>query len=509
MNLAWSIFALVSIGPAEPEVWPMTVRQAIAIALEKSEFARVTFRGDQNTAQEGFEPPPKRPHAGPPKGVGADSLSIVIARRDVDASILRFKADAMALVKSVEEQYWRVAQAHVALWSADRAVRIAQEVLQTEQGDLTMSRAGNSAEIAEASDRLNQFKLEMATRAAAVVTAERQLRNTLRLPPADNRWVIPITPPTESQIVFDWESCVQEMIERQPDVVQLGLFVRLAELQLILARNQCLPRLSSTTFRQLASLGRQLDSSPVIMTRPMGQMLKATIAQSEPCAGLERDPPIDESLMFRQVLMPYIGPFGSGRTFPNTRASQYMLLRARGSECAVLRQATDSLERSFAAVNASYSTYHADSFRSAASKLRLESKRAYYDDGRVTADRLLDAVREYFTAVTAEHRCLATYNISLAAVNEAKGTLLADHNIVMADGPDPQTVRHLTGNLWEMPSSHQRRQGILGGLGRDKSTFAPIGRAVKSNREHSPACCPFGEEDMDGTALFSKEASHS
>jgi outer membrane protein TolC len=508
MNLAWSIFALASLGPAEQAVWPMTVREAIAIALERSEFARVTFRGDQNTALEGFEPPPKRPHAEAPKGIGADSLSIVIARRDADASIWQFKADAMALVRSVEEQYWRLVQAQVALWSADRAVGSAQEVLQTEESDHTPSRAGNSANIAEAGNGLKQFKREMAMRTADVVTAERQLRNTLGLPPVDNRRIIPITPPSESQIVFDWASCTQEMIEQQPDVVQLRLFGRLAELQLILVRNQCLPRLSSTTFRQLASLGRQLDSSPVIKATPLGQMLKATIAQSERCAGLERDPSVDESLTFRQVLIPYI-EFGSGRALPNTRASQYMLVRARGSEWAVHRQATDSLERSFAAVNAGFSAYHADSIRSAASKLRLESKRAYYDEGRVTADRLLDAVHEYSTAVTAEHQCLANYNISLAALCQAKGTLLTDHNIVMADVPDPQPARRPVAKPWEMPGSHRRREGILGGLGCDSSTFAPIGRAVKSNQEHRPGGCPFGVEDMDGTALFGKEARKS
>jgi hypothetical protein len=53
------------------------------------------------------------------------------------------------------------------------------------------------------------------------------------------------------------------------------------------------------------------------------------------------------------------------------------------------------------------------------------------------------------------------------------------------------------------------RMGAFGGLGYEGSTLAPFGRAVKSNREHRPAGCPFEAEDMDGIALYGKEASRS
>lgn len=54
------------------------------------------------------------------------------------------------------------------------------------------------------------------------------------------------------------------------------------------------------------------------------------------------------------------------------------------------------------------------------------------------------------------------------------------------------------------------REAIAIALANSQSrTFAPFGRAVKGNREHRPADCPFGVEDMDGTAFFGKEASHS
>jgi hypothetical protein len=71
----------------------------------------------------------------------------------------------------------------------------------------------------------------------------------------------------------------------------------------------------------------------------------------------------------------------------------------------------------------------------AAAAQRLEVQRAYYDEGRITIDRFLDAVDKNADAIAAEARYKAAYNVSLAALCEAKGTLLADRNVTMVDGP--------------------------------------------------------------------------
>jgi hypothetical protein len=44
------------------------------------------------------------------------------------------------------------------------------------------------------------------TRTSDVITSERQLRNILGLPPADNRRVIPVTPALEAKLAPAWET---------------------------------------------------------------------------------------------------------------------------------------------------------------------------------------------------------------------------------------------------------------------------------------------------------------
>ena len=57
--------------------------------------------------------------AGRPVGLEANRAPIVIARLQADAAVWRFKAEVMAHVRSVEQQYWNLAQAHVQYWSSE------------------------------------------------------------------------------------------------------------------------------------------------------------------------------------------------------------------------------------------------------------------------------------------------------------------------------------------------------------------------------------------------------
>ncbi len=92
--------------------------------------------------------------AGRPVGLEANRAPIVIARLNADAAVWRFKAEVMAHCRSVEQQYWNLAQSHVQLWAADRAVSLAQEIFNRAQSFLVVGR-GTVADVAEAAQRWN------------------------------------------------------------------------------------------------------------------------------------------------------------------------------------------------------------------------------------------------------------------------------------------------------------------------------------------------------------------
>jgi outer membrane protein TolC len=415
--------------PEAREAWPMTLREAFRVALDNSEIVRVIAFGGHGMVG-----------AIEPNGVDsqpilseASSGRIVIARLNADATIWRFKAEIMAETRSVEQQYWNLEQTHVQLWAADRAVSLAREVLKQEQAELEIGR-GTVADVAEASQRLEQFNLDLVTRTSDVITTERQLRNLLGLPPADNRRIIPVTPPTEQLIEYDWDTCLKEMMENQPDVVQQKLLVRSAELQLLIARNQLLPQLDLNTLYQLGGLGPNFESQFASIDQHTLTILGPIISQPDKVAGPNANP--DDAKGFTDWQTGYTFQVPMGRNaVPNSRQAQYVLLRSRAYLRQIEHQTTHSLARFFLGVDASYKQYKTSSRLRHAAAQRLDVQRAYYDEGRITTDRFLDAVSQYATAVATEAQYKVTYNIALAALAEAKGTLLAERSIVIADGP--------------------------------------------------------------------------
>ena len=393
-------------------------------------------------------------------------------------------------VRSVEQQYWNLAQAHVQLWASDRAVSLAQEILNREQAELLVGR-GTVADVAEAAQQLEQFNLDLVTRTSDVITTERQLRNLLGLPPADNRRIIPVTPPTDARLEPDWDASLAQMLNFQPDIVQQQILVRVAELQLLIARNQLLPQLSLNALYQLNGLGQQLDSAEAIMTGAGLKALNPVIATQQTRAGLQSNPGIYNNFVTWQLGFTFQAPLGMRSPLANTRQAQYILLRARAYLQQIVHQTTHSLARFFLEIDANYKQFKTASRLRAAAALRLDAQRAYYEEGRITIDRFLDGVRLYATAVATEAQYKTTYNISIVALEEAKGTLLAYDNIAVAEGPNPPKAYIQARDIQEAhrqfpiaPDGPQVPRVPVGAINPDPTT--PNRRREPASRKSSP-----------------------
>ena len=372
-----------------------------------------------------------------PSGLEANRANIVIARLNADASVWNFKASIMAHVRSIEQQYWALSQQQISLWSRETAVRLGEEILRREQAELAVGRA-TSADVAEAEQQLENFKLNLVTATSDVVTTERQLRNILGLPPADNRRIVPDTAPTEARLEPDWETSVAQMLAFQPDIVQQQLLVRLTELQLLLARNQLLPQLNLNALYQFNGLGNHLDNAEAVSSGAGLNVIDPLVSLRNRNSGLNTQPSNIRDFNQWQVGLTFAMPIGFRAPLANARQTQYQLLRQRAFLQQIVHQTTHSLARFFLEVDANYKQFRTAQRLRAAAQLRLEAQRAFYEEGRITIDRLLDAVSQYANAIAQEAQYKTSYNTSIAALEEAKGTLLAYDNIAVAEGPSPR-----------------------------------------------------------------------
>jgi outer membrane protein TolC len=421
-TLVTALSMLLADGPQTPaaDVWPLTLRDAIRIGLENSEIIRVV-------------PEPARNGRAP---VVANSAPIVIARLNADASFWNFKAEVMAHLRSIEQLYWALSQQQIQVSAREQAVKLNEEIVRRERAE-TNGR-GTTADVAEATQNLEAAQESLKTAKADLVTTERQLRNILGVCEADKRRINAVTAPIEAPVEPDWEACLAQMLVEQPDIVQQQLLVRLSELKLLLARNQLHLRSNLQALYQLDGLGRHIDNALAT-----GDQLKGI----DPClvdllraAGLNANPDCSKNVDQGQVSWNYIVPMYSRVPLANTRQAQYQVLRQRAFLEQIVQQTTHSLARFFLEVDSSYKLFKTASRLQEAARVRLATAQAYYEEGRTgfTIDRLLEAVNQYANANAQEAQYKSLYNSSIAALEEARGTLLSDNNIVVLESGSRQ-----------------------------------------------------------------------
>ena len=183
-----------------------------------------------------------------------------------------------------------------------------------------------------------------------------------------------------------------------------------------------------------------LDQSEGVMTGGPLKGIDPRISLMQRAAGLNTNPGIYKNFQQWQIGLQFIAPLGFRSALAQTRAAQYQLLRQRSFLQQIVHQTTHSLARFFLEVDANYKQFKTAQRLRQAAQIRLESARAYYEEGKTgfTIDRLLDAVSQYADAIAQEAQFKTSYNTSIAALEEAKGTLLAYDNIAVAEGPSPR-----------------------------------------------------------------------
>jgi hypothetical protein len=382
---------------AKSEAWDLTLPGAIRTALDNSETVRVIrlmINGLGNQAFEVIEGPdfdfsqqvPGVRYPDRPEGPAAAAKPVRIARLNPDGRLdshgdpERFRSEVTALVLSVEEQYWTLWQHATVCRARVGAVLRARECVEREEARLADGR-GTPQAVAAARESLEPFRRDLESATVDRDTAERRLRETLGLEPADGRHMVPATNPRTDLVKPDWEACFVRMFERHPDIVRQQRMVETAQVRLLVAKNLC---------------------------------LAAVIGETVPLS------------------------FGNGPAWMNVRGGQYQLSVERECLDQLLQERSRSLCRLMADLPQSFHEFQvAVEAREAADKQR-EEERVGLAAGRGSLERYLDAWSRWSLSVAEEARTSAAYNRALAHLDANQGMLLDAANIAVADGPKPR-----------------------------------------------------------------------
>lgn len=172
--------AIPSNNEATPrEKWELTLSEAVRIGLANAENVRILCERVEED----------------------DQVYVTIAPREPAVSRWQFKAETMALVHAIEQQYWALSYRRTQLAAEEHVVKTARQLVAREQTELPVA----VASVGQAKQRLEEFQLGLRIDSTEVAAVERKLCVVLGLPEADKRQIVPVTPPTTKEVKPEWD----------------------------------------------------------------------------------------------------------------------------------------------------------------------------------------------------------------------------------------------------------------------------------------------------------------
>ncbi len=397
MNLACCVIAVALLGADDDragakaddgqEIWAMSLREAARISLERGALARVTFAGDRNRVYAmcfGGEPPGDAERRVRPSY--ASRSSIVIEPVDAVASAASFKSDVMEIIRLVEQGYWKLAEAHVRVWAADRMVTYAQDVVESARAVGDPSCPDDLSDLIDACGRLDQFQRELVAATAYVNDAEHDLRKLIGISESDRRQITPVSPPTEARLVFGWGTCLDDVITKPGGYIHLNALCSLPRENLIEALEAFDDGMPKVDMHLEDELSISIWASAPAQ-RPLGQYCYCTYGN-----------PAVNWVPYRRM----------SREIPENFA--------------------------LAVIDAdrNYNLFAEAQRKRVAALDEMATQRGRWNEGRITAERYLDQVKRWGALVVNERHYLTRYNSAVARVNLCQGTLLDDYGVVVS-----------------------------------------------------------------------------
>ncbi|MEX0939159.1 MAG: TolC family protein [Pirellulales bacterium] len=336
-------------------------------------------------------------------GVAANMVPIVVARIDTERSYFQFKDSAQELVRGVVDAYWGLVFARTDVWARRK---------QVEQLEFTYNRAqrasvvgsGSAGDVAQSRVALENFRANLIAAEANLLNSEAALRNLLGIPPTDPVDFVPITPPTDDLLRFDWEAIAALAEQRRPDLIELKLVLEADQQLLIQAENEALPSVDAVMLYRWNGLEGEMPSGATISTDG-GQFTDWTLGVN------------------------FSVPLGLRQSRANLRRQELIITRDRANIEQGLHAALHTLAANLRNLDQFYRQYTRFRATRQAALINIDQQYVLFREGLADQLNVLQAIADWGNAVSAEAQSLAQYNVELANLERQTGTILETHGI--------------------------------------------------------------------------------
>jgi outer membrane protein TolC len=358
-------------------------------------------------------------------GFEVNQARITIARNDTRVSVLDFRKALEDNVAELEKDYWQLEE-------AEREVRIQEDLLRQTRATARIlfgqAKQGGVATRVQTS----QAQASIRSREAVLIRARSRLRdisddikrrmNDPQFPVASEAVVMPADPPSETKIEFSVKDQVNTALANRLELGQQDLRISDADVALNVAINNAYPKLDLTAALTLEGI----YESPAHSAHPSGDFADTFHSQ------WESDGHVGWSLGLAFEL-----PIGNREARAIIRRAYLQRLQAIVQYRNLIDQVTLDVTQ---AVREVYTTWNEMGARRQA-RFAQADQLAAYEDRRMNGEHLdptfvqliLDAQERLADAERDEALAVASYQVAIARLERAKGTLLRYNNVVLAE----------------------------------------------------------------------------
>jgi outer membrane protein TolC len=336
-----------------------------------------------------------------------------------------YRAQLANFVKSVVQAYWNVVNARETLVVRRKSLALAQ---QTSHENDERVRVGLLAPVAVTEARSQEAAREADVIVAenAVYVAEQSLRQIVYLGNADTlvpQRIDPIDRLRVDPVQVDADQALAVALERRPEIIAQNLAVRSQSLTVRIRENQLLPRLDAVTNFGLNGLSG--DPRTVIVD---GQPTQTPFTGSYGKA-LDRLTSTDFYSYSAGVELEI--PLGNANAKAQYAQAKIDVASSELARRQLLSDVTLEVQKAVSDVATNVRRLRATRLATELAEQNLSDQQRRLDVGIATTKDILDFQDQLTTARGNEVQAQTDYNVSLAELARAQGTLLDQYSVVV------------------------------------------------------------------------------
>lgn len=346
---------------------------------------------------------------------------VLIARINMDVSLVDFERGIITLINDVETAYWELYFAYRALDAQiigrENALKTWQRIYELRK---VSARGGEADAEAQARSQYYLFDSQVNDALAGpqgLYVAEQRLRYLMGVQATDGRLIRPTDQPLQAEVTVDWYRALADATTMRPEVRRQKWVIKRREFELLASRLNRRARMDAVTLYRWRGLGDHLVGS----RNPNNQF--ESLAQNV----------TEGNFQEWQAGLQWSYPVGLRQASAAVRNAQLSLAR----ETAVLKEielrishdlsnAQRQIDRSYAQVQTNYN-------RVAADTQQVEVLRNRYERGLININFLLNANQLLATSTSAYYRASVDYMLALRDFHREKGSLLFYNQVQLSE----------------------------------------------------------------------------